>query len=437
MKNRWRWSLGGAVGLMLALALFVLPAMGDGPITSEIGVLRLQMNGGGDKLIFDPAAPGPNLVQSLSESNCKLSSSGASLVSIVGSGAQANKKPYAGLKDHRIGVGQNGEGNGEPCARINRDLGQKLTLSLTGDLAGQAIGYAEIDLGFKFNGDAILEMRRAGVLIDTVTVPCSGISDCGPDSGGSDNERVVLWVAHDPGTGSFQAFHVKGTFDSIVIRPGTASSSGVVALEAGFGGSDPGPKGLELGTVDSLFVIADVFDGEIDCTDTETLTDGPEATFQITRGYDLDGGCKGPEDGLLYNYESGTDGSRLFVNFATEPVAGDAVAQFLEEITWRFAGAPNVPGGASQHRTLSYDDGAGERVMPWCLKDPRDDGVNLPTGSVGSPVDTSQILPAGHTSCLVESKERVTGFTDVLSYPLGTFIKTDIVYNIGDGKRYT
>ena len=31
----------------------------------------------------------------------------------------------------------------------------------------------------------------------------------------------------------------------------------------------------------------------------------------------------------------------------------------------------------------------------------------------------------------------MTGLADILNHPLGTFIKIDVVYNIGDGKRYT
>jgi hypothetical protein len=69
--------------------------------------------------------------------------------------------------------------------------------------------------------------------------------------------------------------------------------------------------------------------------------------------------------------------------------------------------------------------------------DPRDESGDLPVGTASGPVDTSEILPTGHTSCLIESRSYVTGLTDILSHPLGTFLKIDIVYNIGDGKRYT
>ena len=430
MRRGWRWSLAGVVGVMVAVSVLVIPAMGDSPVTTEVGTLRLHLNSDGDRLVFDPVAPGPNLVQTLSQSNCKLSSSGASLVGIVGSGTQVNKKPFAGLKDHRIGVGQTGEGNGEPCARINKDLGQALTVSLTGQLDGQSIGYAEIDLGFKFNGDAVLQLKKggpSGTLVDTVTVPCSGSSDCGPDSGGSDNERVILYLTGTtpPPVGHWQSFAIEGYFDTFVIKPGSAASSGVVSLEAGFNGSPPGPVGAGLGTSDSLFQVVEIFDGEIDCGGSTTLGGG-DATFQITRGDDIDGECKGPEDGLLFNFESGVEGDRLFVDFVTEPVDTDTstVAQFLEVITWTFDAPPDVVGGAAQQRTLFYDDhvGAGERVMPWCLMDPRVGGA-LPAGGA----NPALILPAGHTSCLIEANSRVT--------MTGDFVTVHSIYNNGDGKR--
>lgn len=426
MRSRWRWSVAGVVGLALAAGLFVVPALGEGPVAGEVGLLRLQLNSSGDKFVYDPAS-GPDLVQTLSQTSCKIKSSGDSLVSLTASSSHSSKKPFPGLKDHRIGVGQTGEGNGEPCARIDGSLGQKLTLSLTGALGGEAIGYIELDLGFKFNGSAKLELKKAGVLVDTVIVPCSGSSDCGPDSGASDNERVVLWLdpADNPGSGHWQAFQIDGVFDTIVIRPGSSSSKSVVSLEGGFNGSAPGPVGSSLGTSDSLFSVVELFDGEIDCEGSVTLGGGVNATHEITRGKDTNGGCKGPEDGLLFNFEAGIEEGRKFVDFVTEPVDGDAstMAQFLEVITWTFGAPPNVEIGG-QFIPISYDDhvGDGIRDMPWCLKDPR------VGGSLPSPVITTTILPAGHTSCLIESNSHVT--------LLGEFVSVDTVYNIGDGKRY-
>ena len=441
MNRRRRWWLAGAAGVVAAVSLLMIPALGDGPITTELGVLRLHLDSDGDRVTLDPTQ-----VQTLSAgTNCKLTSSGASLINFTASATQANKNPFPGLRDHRIGVGQTNEGTGEPCSRIDKSHGQVLTLSLTGALGGTAVNYAEIDLGFKFNGSATLELRRGPALVGTILVPCSGASDCGPDSGASDNERVILWLdaADDPGTGHWQAFHIAEPFDTISIKPSASveTAKGVVSLEGGFNGSLAGPLGVELGTDDTLFRVVEAFDGVLDCTENEILIEGEDATFNVTRGLDTNGLCKGPEDGLLFNFQAGTEGNELFVDFITEPVDEnpDTVAQFLEVITWRFDSAPDVDAGDDQHRTLSYDDHVGnpKRTMPWCLSDPRDEDGNLPVGTVSNPVDPFDYVPAGHTSCLIESGSRVTGLFDPSGFPPGTFVKVDIVYNFGDGKRWT
>jgi hypothetical protein len=432
MRRSLRWPLAGVVGVMVAVSLLVIPALGQGPVTGEVGVLRLHLNSDGDRFVFDPST-GPDLTQTLSETNCKLASSGDSLVSLVGSSSHSSKMPFPGLKDHRIGVGQKFEGTGEPCARINKDLGQKLTIGVAGAIADTTLGYAEIDLGFKYNGSAELELRKDGLFVDKVTVPCTGGSDCGPDSGKSDNERVILWFdpSDDPGAGHWQSFQIDGVFDTIVIKPISSSYKGksaAVSLEGGFNGAAPGPLGTSLGTSDTLFKVVGLFDGEIDCGDTVNLGEG-DATTQITRGNDAVTGCKGPEDGLLFDFESGVEEGRLFVDFVTAPVDGSAVAQFLEVITWTFDDPPAVP-GEDQFRTLSYDDhvGAGERVMPWCVIDPRVGGA-LPAS-----LDPATVLPPApegepvHTSCLIEATSVVTLF--------GDFVEVNVVYNIADGRRW-
>jgi hypothetical protein len=176
-----------------------------------------------------------------------------------------------------------------------------------------------------------------------------------------------------------------------------------------------------------LFKLVEPFDGEIDCGETEPLDEGGDASMEITRGFDTDGGCKGPNQKLLFNFETGEDEIGLFVDFIAEPVDGDSVAQFIEVITWIFDAPPEVPEGESQLGSLSYDDhvGAGRRVMQWCLADPRDEEGNLPGGAV----NINLYLPSGHTSCLIETSGHVT--------MLGDFIKTDVVYNIADGKRWS
>ena len=448
MKRRRRWWLAGAAGVAAAVSLLMIPAFGDGPVVEEIGVLHLQMDSGGDRFLFVPSDggdPTEQLLTTTTPTSCKLTETAdASLVQLVGSGSQTGKKPFAGLKDHRLGVGQNGEGNGEPCARINGDLGQALTLGLQAADQGQSIDYAEIDLGFKFSGSATIQLYRSGNKVGAdIPVPCSGASDCGPDSGSSDNERVILYLdpLDNPGSGHWQAFKIDGVFDTIVIKPSTTASSSVVSLEGGSNGSPPGPLGVELETDDTLFRVVNAFDGVLDCAENEILIEGEDATFSVTRGFDTNGGCKGPTDGLLFTFDAGTDGDELFVDFITEPVDenADTVAQFLEVITWQFDSPPDVDAGDDQHRTLSYDDHVGDpkRTMPWCLTDPRDEAGNLPVGTVSDPVDPFDYVPLGHTSCLIESNSRVAGLFDILDALPGTFIKVDIVYNFGDGKRWT
>ena len=90
------------------------------------------------------------------------------------------------------------------------------------------------------------------------------------------------------------AIDIAGPFDTIVISSGTVG--GAVSLEGGLGG-----------TGDTLFHVVEAFDGEIDCgTPSHWAVATPP--LQITRGNDTDGGCKGPVDGLLFNFDSGVEG---------------------------------------------------------------------------------------------------------------------------------
>jgi hypothetical protein len=429
MKKNWRWPAAGVVGLLAAISVFVVPAIGEDTVFADVGTLRLHMDGDGDRLVYDPvAADEPNLTQTLTQTNCKLASSGDSLMNIVGTSSVPIKRPAAGLRDHRIGVVQLLEHH-ELCARIDGIIGQKLTLGLTGAVAESDVGYAEIDLGFKHNGSAILELRDggpSGAVVDTVTVLCTSKANCGPDSKGDNNRRVILWInpEDNPGSGLWHSEQVPAVFDTIVIKPGSSSIKSSISLEAGFHGSPRGPLGTALNTNDTLFTVVEPFEGELDCEATVNLDEGGDATQQVTRGQDTNGECgKGV---LGFNFESGVEADELFVDFITQTVESGETAQFLEVITWNFDGPP----ASGQNRTLFYDDhvGAGRREMPWCLTDPRDGEGNLPVGTTENPVDTTLYLPEGHTSCLIESDSTVTMG--------GDFVVVDVVYNVADGRRW-
>jgi hypothetical protein len=416
VRRRRFWSLAGVAGLVAAVSLLVVPALGQNPIVAETGELRLDMDSNPDRFVLFNSAGVEQNQQLLTASNCKLGTAAVTgpLVKVAASGLPTNKNPFPGLKDHRLGVGQNGEGTGEKCAQINRDKSQSLTLSLTGELEGQSIGYAELNLEFKFNGDVTLETSLAGNPVDTITVDCNDASDCGPDSGGSDNKLVILtFTSVDPDVPS-----INGVFDKIVIKPGDDSPNGAISLEGS-----------------TLFRLVEAFDGEIACGESTLPLGGGNATSTITRGDDTDGGCKGVDGKLLYNFDSGTDGTELFVDFFTEPIdeINTTVAQFLEVITWEFTSPPAAP---SQHRILSYDDpplnnatDVGKQPMPWCKEDPRVGDPEVNGGLPSGPVVTSDYLPGNHTSCLIDVHSHVN--------PDGTFTTVHTIYNIGDGKRWS
>ncbi len=413
MKRRRRWWLAGAAGVAAAVTLLVLPALGQNPIVAETGELRLEMDSNPDRFVLVDSAGVEQNEQLLTASSCKLNTAAVTgpLVILDGSGS---KNPFEGLKDDRLGVGQTGEGTGEKCGQINRDKSQSLTLSLTGDLEGQSIGYAELNLEFKFDGDVILETSLAGDPVDTIPVDCNDASDCGPDSGGNDNKLVILtFTSADPNVPS-----ITGVFDTIVIKPGDDSPNGAISLEG-----------------DTLFRLVEAFDGEIACGESEPPLGGGNATFNVTRGFDTDGGCKGIDGQLLYTFDSGPDGLELLVDFDTEssfPSTG-SVAQFVEVITWEFVSPPAAP---LQHRILSYDDPplgdgpdtVGKQPMPWCKKDPRVGNPEVNGGLPSGPVVSSDYLPGAHTSCLIVVNSQVN--LD------GTFTTVHTIYNIGDGKRW-
>jgi hypothetical protein len=392
-----RWSLLKAMAALIAVALVVVvaPAFGTDRVTVDIGVLHLHLDADGDSLRFDPTSGAPSLNQGLGVAGqCRLTSSGPdSLVTFSATSANPTRNPYPGLKDHRIGVGQTGEGNGEPCARINKDLGQVLTMQLTGALAGnRVVTYAEIVLGFKFNGEARLGLYLDGALVQTVTIPCSG-SDCGPDSGAADNKRVIL--DHDPSTApnapagwpADSAFQTP-LFDEIRLEANTPSN-GAVSLEDGLAGTARGPLGTDLNTSDSLFVIAEVFDGEIDCGDTVSETQGAVVGV-ITRFENTDGGVCTPKP-----YDLDVVGDTVsFIAPGTQSGAFEAVITFSPDP------AKNTLNQVEQG--IEYDPENDGTFVPmlWCEGDPF---LNPPTPGSLDP----SVVPEGETACIVSSTTEV------------------------------
>lgn len=278
------------VVLLLAFGLVVggiTPASGQtsGSTSTlgDAGVLRLRL-GAQDHFRFEPAS-GPAITRSLTlQSGCRLAPQASpALVNFSTDPPNA----FTGLVSDGIGVRTNGEGNGQPCGRI--DGSQKLILDLGPALDGTLIDFAEIDVELKFAATLSIQ----GYLVDdegiaspvgvASTYDSTG-SDSGPDSGDNDNYRVRF-----PEDGSFTA--VNRLVFSIATTGGASLEGGADGTQAcdttdsaacnpGLGQTiddDPDTAAIET-TTDSLFHLVEG-DGALDCGDSfEETNDGITTT---------------------------------------------------------------------------------------------------------------------------------------------------------------
>jgi hypothetical protein len=380
----------------LATAAWVAPAIGEeAAVVVDRGVVRLQMTAAGDRITYDPLS-GSDQIQHLGVSTgCTMSTSGASVMKISASSASPSKSPVPGLKDHRLGVGQKGEGTGEPCTRINKDLGQALTFTL--DLGpNMAIDYAEIDINFKYNGEAGWRIFYQGDQVAAGTLACTG-SDCGPDSGADDNKRLIL--------GNFDTTPGRTLFDRIELTA-TTPPNGAISVEGGQDPDERGPLGMSLGTFDTVFRVVEVFDGELDCGDgfTESESGVVGSFFRLDN---FGGATCSPKP---YNAEaSAEDGTVYFA-----PSGSEQDARYRGTLTFGERAATNPI-----TNRLEYDpeDDGSFKVVPWC------DSV---TYDGEPPVVIDAEVPDGDTWC-------ITGESTVVASP-GYVTTTWSVFGYGDPK---
>lgn len=379
---------------IIATATWVAPAIGEeAAVVVDRGVVRLQLTAAGDRITYDPLS-GSDQVQLLGVSTgCTMTSTGASIMSISASSANPSKSPVPGLKDHRLGVGQKGEGTGEPCTRINKDLGQALTFTL--DLGpNMAMDYAEIDINFKYNGEAGWRIFYQGDQVAEGTLACTG-SDCGPDSGADDNKRLIL--------GNFETTDGRTLFDRIELTA-TTPPNGAISVE---GGQDPDERGLlgaSLNTYDSLFRVVEVFDGELDCGEGFSERDGAV----VGAFFRLDNVGLATCSPKPYNAEaSAEDGTVYFA-----PSGSDQDAKYRGTLTFG-----NRPAANPITSSLEYDpeDDGSFKVVPWCTS------VTYLDGQV---IDAA--VPSPDTWC-------ITGESTVVASP-GFVTTTWSVFGYGDPK---
>jgi hypothetical protein len=365
----------GASFAAIAVFALVLPASVASGQTSvststlvDGGVLRLAL-GAQDTLKFHEPNPAPpptylpvaSAQQSISTSSgCRLALSGQSLVSMS---ADPSGR-YPGFVSDAIGVGGGGDGNGQPCGRI--DPGQSLTVNLTSGLAGKVIDFAEIDLELKFGGAVTV----TGYLVQGATVTPGGSetytslgSDSGPDSGDGDNYRVRF-----PRSGTTAV-------NRLVFSVG---SSGSGSLEGGADGTGPCDAadaaacgtfslGQLLNTTDTLFHLMEV-DGTLNCTDNNTATQGGDGTPQstLTRLENVGGAtCTS----IPYNLDSSIGQCEDVPSYQCILLQKDLLgqnAQFFWHVTW-------VPEpGEYQEQDTQFNYGFGYQDLQLCLADDGD-----------------------------------------------------------------
>lgn len=154
-------------------------------------------------------------------------------------------KDVLGFNDNGFGVKSKGPGTN--CGYVTGSQAIEITLGPdtrgSGDLR-RLITDAEVDVESKFACDISVEYFRGSTRIGTESIKASERSDCGPDSGTSDNVRAELSV---PGPGA----------DKIVLRAG---GDGAISVEGGVE-SEALPGGLiteaELATTGSVFELTE------------------------------------------------------------------------------------------------------------------------------------------------------------------------------------
>ena len=361
------------VALVLTFGLLaggMTPASGQtgGEIGSlpDGGVLRLRL-GTEDHFRHEPPA-GLASTQSVGVSNgCRLElGASPNLVSL--SAGPGNAVP--GFVGDSIGVRGGGDGNGQPCGRI--DPGQSLTLDLVQSagavLADKMIDFAELDIEGKFSVTFTIEgfaVDGSGETLMTSETYSTTGSDSGPDSGDGDNFRIRF-----PKTGTTLVNRLVITVDG---------PSGAASLEGGADGTGPcdaddgcneGSLGQTLETTDSLFHLVET-DGLLDCDDnaggTGGATQGGDGTplTTIERFDNADGSDCVP---IAFNQDSDT--GEEICNLVETPFSQcilfekdvlEQQAQFLWTVVW-VAEDGEYPESATQ-----FDFGEGFQDLQLCL----------------------------------------------------------------------
>lgn len=278
---------------LAALTAVMVPAtlaLGDEPIVGgEPGYVFLQM-GSQDRVTFDTQ------VQPISthKNRCTVVNFGEpELLELDAFGGEL------GHVSDSFGVRSSGDGNGEPCARVEASDGEAISVKLGTAMFGYLMTAVDVDLELKGNAVVYVEYLYQGSIVDDHTFDPESPSDDGPDSGDLDNWRYF----HRPTDGEAPVL-----FDEVKFTP----TNGTLSLEGGSDGTDPGS--LDPGNNWSQFEVVPTYDGDINCGDTETISEEGIATsgdVTMHSENDGDGWAISPEICVLKPYNAWVEDDAL------------------------------------------------------------------------------------------------------------------------------
>jgi hypothetical protein len=298
--------------------------------------------------------------------------------------------PNTGFVSDAIGVVSSGEGNGQPCGRIDKPPGQTLAMDLGSALGGKVIDYAEIDVELKFGATLGVTGFLNGTQVGSTQTYSSTGSDSGPDSADADNYRI-RFPKLLPACGACTT-----TVNRLVFS--IQSQSGGASLEGGADGTqpcdvhDPGecggatdpdhPEwnfslGQSLTTNDSLFHLLEA-DGALDCPSgtgtSEASEQNPGVGESTLFRQENVGGA--PCTPIPFNLESGVDatpgctpGSAQCILLQKDLLNQNT--QFIWKVTWN----PETTDYPETATEFDFDfDGNFQPLQP-CLADSDGDGL--------------------------------------------------------------
>jgi hypothetical protein len=235
------------------------------------------------------------------KNNCTVTFGGSQLLVFTPGGGQL------GFVKDGFGVKSTGDGTGEPCGRVEASDGETIAVSLGSALNGYLMTAIDVDLELKFNAAVDVIFKHDSATVATFTgFTGSGGSDDGPDSGDGDNFRFAY-----PGEGDEPVL-----FDTVIFAP----TAGAMSLE---GGADGTENGLLAANNSSQFQVVQSFDGQITCSESETIAEDGVSTSGVVTMHSEDPDGDGP---ALWTTEN-CDLKPFF-----EDVEDDALA-FVPELT--------------------------------------------------------------------------------------------------------